>query len=135
MFFTEYCVHYTSTILYPVKKKLIGKISKYTVNNKYVVSSEGREGGRKEEELSINKIFKFWCNNYTCIVIYSILVYIYVNNIRIDGLSYFVHYVLSYYYGDTITSCWCCSKCCLFFNFIIVLIIPVVVIFYTTVYI
>ena len=58
-FFTEYCVHYTSTILYPVKKKLIGKISKYTVNNKYVVSSEGREGGRKEEELSINKIFKF----------------------------------------------------------------------------
>jgi hypothetical protein len=42
-----------------VKKKLIGKISKYTVNNKYVVSSEGREGGRKEEELSINKIFKF----------------------------------------------------------------------------
>jgi hypothetical protein len=46
-------------ILYPVKKKLIGKISKYTVNNKYVVSSEGREGGREEEELSINKIFKF----------------------------------------------------------------------------
>ena len=48
-------LYYYSTILYPVKKKLIGKISKYTVNNKYVVSSEGREGGRKEGRGTIDK--------------------------------------------------------------------------------